>query len=76
MKDQLFFCRYVEPFRSYEFPIDGRSANFVAICFFFPRNFLGSKIKISKHVPFFPPPSEFGMKISWRSVEGRKFTAG
>jgi len=76
MKDLLFICRYVEPFRSYEFPIDGRSANFVAIWVFFPAKFFwGRKLKF-RNVPFFPPQREFGVKISWRSVEGRKFTAG
>ena len=76
MKDLLFVCRYVEPFRSYEFQIDGHLAKFVKILGFFPRQiFWGSKIKISKHRSSAHPPCEFCVKISWRSTEGRKFTA-
>jgi len=65
MKDLLFVCRYVEPFRSYEFAIDGRLANFVAISGFFSpaKFFLGSKIKISKHVLFFPPQANLVWKF-------------
>ena len=37
MKDIVFVCRYVEPFRSYALPIDGGSAKFE----FFPAKFLG-----------------------------------
>jgi len=36
-----FIFRYVEPFRSYEFPIDDRSAKFVEILGIFPAIFLG-----------------------------------
>ena len=42
----------------------------------FPRQiFWGSKIKISKCRSCVRPPRELCVKISWRSVEGRKFTA-
>jgi len=41
MKHLLFVCRYVEPFQSYEFPIDGHSAKFVEILGFFPVKFFG-----------------------------------
>jgi len=73
MKDLLFVCRYVEPFRSNEFPIDRRSAKFVEILGFFTSQiFCGTKIKISKCRSSVRPPREFCVKIFWQSIEGRK----
>ena len=78
MKHLLFVCRYVEPFRTYEFPIDGRSAKFVEILGFFLSQIFfsdGAKIKILKRRSSAHPPREFCVKILWRSIEGWKFMA-
>jgi len=56
MKDLLIVCRYVEPFRSYEFLIDGRLAKFVEILGFFPcQIFWGRKLKF-RNVGHLPVP--------------------
>ena len=68
MKDVLFVCQYVEPFQRYDF----RLSKFWG---FSPAKFFwGSKIKISKLRSSACPAREFCVKISWQSVEGRKFT--
>ena len=57
MKDLLFVCRYVEPFRSYEFPFDGRSSKFVEILWFSPPNFLGVENKNFEKYVILPSPT-------------------
>ena len=78
MKDLLFVCRYVESirFKVMNFRLTAVRQNLSQFCSFSPAKiFWGSKINISKHRSSARPPRELCVKITWRSVDGRKFTA-